>query len=224
MVTKKKNGIWTKPERLQIYGDTREFDAFITSDGKKLYYCSNKKVRATDTIQNADIWMMERKGDAWGKPTHLGNTVNSSKDDWFPTVSNNGLLVFSPSNGREAQIVYSTLKDGVYQKPIPFGEEINSPKSYNYDPLIAPDESFLIFASRREGNLGGADLYISYKKEDGNWTQAKNMGDVINTKTTDYAASLSPDGKYFFYTSNSLGSSDIYWVSSKVIENLRKEK
>ncbi len=180
-------------------------------------------MRETDTIANADIWMMERKGNSWGKPIHLGNEVNSPKNDWFPTVSNKGTLVFSPSIGREGKIVYSTMKDGVYQKPIPFGENINSPKSYNYDPLIAPDESYLIFASRREGNIGGADLYISFKQEDGTWSKAKNMGDVINTKTTDYAASLSPDGKYFFYTSNVEGSSDIYWVSSKVIDRLKDE-
>jgi len=224
MVTRKKNGVWTKPKRLEIFGDTKEFDAFITQDGKKLFYCSNRKVRETDTIQNADIWMMERNGDSWGKPIHLGNEVNSPKNDWFPTVSNKGTLVFSPSIGRDGKIVYSTLKDGVYQKPIPFGENINSPESYNYDPLIAPDESFLIFASRREGNLGGADLYISFKKKDGTWTKAKNMGEGINTKTTDYAASLSPDGKYFFYTSNVAGSSDIYWVSSEIIENLKRQK
>ena len=221
MVTQKKNGVWTKPKRLDILGDQREFDSFITQDGKKLFYCSDRKVRETDTIANADIWMMERKGKSWGKPIHLGNEVNSPKNDWFPTVSNNGLLVFSPSIGRDGKIVHSTMKNGVYQKPIPFGENINAPESYNYDPLIAPDESFLIFASRREGNIGAADLYISIKKEDGTWTQAKNMGDVINTKTTDYAASLSPDGKYFFYTSNVNGSSDIYWVSAQVIENLR---
>ena len=30
MVTKKKYGVWTKPERLEILGDDREFDTFIT--------------------------------------------------------------------------------------------------------------------------------------------------------------------------------------------------
>jgi ankyrin repeat protein len=224
MVTKKEKGKWTKPERLEIFGDSKEFDSFITHDGKRLFYCSNRKVRETDTIVNADIWMMEREGNSWGKPIHLGNEVNSPKNDWFPTISKKGTLVFSPSMGREGKIVYSRMKEGIYQKPIPFGENINSPKSYNYDPLIAPDESYLIFASRREGNKGGADLYISFKLEDGTWSKAKNMGDVINTKTTDYAASLSPDGKYFFYTSNLGGSSDIYWVSSKVIVNLRDHK
>ncbi len=224
MVSKIKNGVWTKPKRLDIFGDTKEFDSFITQDGKKLFYCSNRKVRETDTIQNADIWMMERKGNSWGKPIHLGNEVNSSKNDWFPTVSNKGMLVFSPSIGREAKIVYSTLKDGVYQKPIAYGKNVNGENAYNYDPLIAPDESFLIFSSRREGGFGGADLYICFKKEDGTWTEAKNMGETINSKTADYAPSLSPDGKYFFFTSNVMGSSDIYWISSEIIQNLRNDK
>ena len=79
----------------------------------------------------------------------------------------------------------------------------------------------MIFASGRSGGFGANDLYISFKKEDGSWTPAKNMGEKINSKTTDYAPSLSPDGKFFFFTSNVEGSSDLYWVSSQVIENLR---
>ena len=76
---------------------------------------------------------------------------------------------------------------------------------------------------KTQATEAGQVISVHFKKEDGTWTVAKNMGDTINTKTTDYAASLSPDGKYFFYTSNSKGSSDIYWVSSKIIENLRKK-
>lgn len=222
MVTKRERGKWTSPKRLEILGDSREFDSFITQDGTKLFYSSNRKIRETDTVQNADIWMMKRMKDSWEKPIHLGNKVNSSKDDWFPTVSNQGKLFFSPSSGRNSSIVYSVQKNGMYQKPIPLGKNINEEKSYNYDPLIAPDESYLIFASRREGGFGGADLYISFKKVDGSWTKAKNMGKKINSNTADYAPSLSPDGKHLFFTSNIEGTSDIYWVSSKVIENLKQ--
>ena len=47
------------------------------------------------------------------------------------------------------------------------------------------------------------------------------MGETINSKTADEAVSLSPDGNYLFFTGNVEGSSDIYWVRSQVIENLR---
>jgi Tol biopolymer transport system component len=166
--------------------------------------------------------MMYRKGNSWGEPIHLGEEVNTKDADWFPTVSNKGMLVFSTGPGRKSNIVYSTQKNGIYQKPIAFDENVNS-EAYDYDPLIAPDESFLIFSSRREGGFGGPDLYICFKKEDGGWTKAKNMGETINSDTGDYAPTLTPDGKYFFFTSNKAGTSDIYWVSSKVIDNLRKK-
>jgi hypothetical protein len=223
MVMKKINGKWTLPKRWIVLEDPYEFDAFITPDGSKLFFCSQKKVRDSDAQKNADMWVMNRKGNGWGKPIHLGNELNTSGNEWFPTVSKKGMLVFSINEGRKSTIYYSNWVNGKYQKPIAFDDKINS-GGYDYDPLIAPDESFLIFASGRKGGFGANDLYISFKKEDGTWTQAKNMGDTINSKTTEYAPSLSPDGKYFFFTSNVEGSSDIYWVSSKVIENLKEEK
>jgi ankyrin repeat protein/Tol biopolymer transport system component len=220
MVSKKKGTTWTSPERLSIFGDRNEFDTFITHDGNRLFFCSNKKIRETDTISNADLWMMKRIGDSWGKPIHLGNELNSQGNEWFPTVSKKGTLVFSVNVGRKSTIYYSKWKDGAYQQPMAFDENINS-GGYDYDPMIAPDESYLIFASGREGGFGANDLYISFKRKDGSWTPAKNMGEKINSKTTEYAASLSPDGNYLFFTSNIAGSSDLYWVSSQIIEELR---
>lgn len=217
-----KNGLWSMPVPSNIPGDYREIDPFITRDGSKMFFSSSRTVKENDTIRNIDLWMRHRKGDDWEAPIHLGEEVNTKDADWFPTVSNNGLLVFSTGPGRKSNIVYSIQKNGVYQKPIAFSENVNS-EAYDYDPLIAPDESYLIFSSRREGGFGGPDLYICFKQEDGTWTKAKNMGETINSKTGDYAPSLSPDGKYFFFTSNVAGVSDIYWVSSKVIEKLREK-
>ncbi len=220
MVMTKNNGKWTKPKRWVILEDQFEFDTFITSDGTKLFFCSQKKVRESDENKNADMWVIKREGNSWGKANHLGNDLNTEGNEWFPTASNNGMLVFSISKGRKSAIYYSNWVNGKYEKPIPFDDNINS-GGYDYDPLIAPDESYLIFASGREGGYGSNDLYISFRNNDGSWTQAKNMGEKINSKTTDYAPSLSPDGKYFFFTSNVEGSSDIYWVSSKIIEEFR---
>jgi hypothetical protein len=69
--------------------------------------------------------------------------------------------------------------------------------------------------------MGKGDLYISFKKGDGSWTTLKNMGKRINSEYTDYCPMLSPDGKYFFFTSTRTGHGDIYWVSVKIIEALK---
>ncbi len=44
-----------------------------------------------------------------------------------------------------------------------------------------------------------------------------NLGDSVNTPGGNIAPSVSPDGKYIFYTANG----DIYWVSAAILEPLR---
>jgi Tol biopolymer transport system component len=47
-----------------------------------------------------------------------------------------------------------------------------------------------------------------------------NLGNDINSASSEYGATISPDGKYLFYTSGRNGSEDIFWVSSKIIEGI----
>ena len=66
-----------------------------------------------------------------------------------------------------------------------------------------------MFASYRKDALlaGGAqvaypraDLYISVKR-DGRWTQARRLEHAINTTAAEGNPSISPDGKWFYFTS-----------------------
>ena len=114
-------------------------------------------------------------------------------------------------------IYYSRLVGGRYTEPVHLGPEINSAYGEG-DVLIAPDESWMIVNSNgRPDDLGRGDLYISVKKGDGSWTALKNMGEGINSPQSDYCPMLSPDGKYFFFTSTRTGSGDIYWVDARII-------
>src|SRR6266496_2811357 len=70
-----------------------------------------------------------------------------------------------------------------------------------YEPLIAPNESFLIFmAGGRPDGLGGFDLYLSYNRA-GRWTKAKNLGAPVNSTADELSPRITPDGKYFFWAS-----------------------
>lgn len=90
--------------------------------------------------------------------------------------------------------------NGKYSKPENLGDEIYS-KYYDGDPYIAPDESFLIFVSyNRPEGLGDGDLYLSFN-QNGRWTPAKNLGAPINSSALDFCPNMSPDGRYFFFTS-----------------------
>lgn len=57
------------------------------------------------------------------------------------------------------------------------------------------------------------DVYVSFRKSDGTWTNPKNVGPTINTENDDDVGDISPDGKFLFFTRND----DIYWVNSRFI-------
>lgn len=123
-------------------------------------------------------------------------------------------------------IRYSRLINGKYEKPQLLNKEINSGSSHH--PFIAPDESYLIFDSERAGGYGDSDLYISFRQKDGTWGKPINLGNKINTPAWDAVASVSPDGKYLFFSrggeSGKSESIDIFWVDAQIIEKLRPKE
>ena len=58
----------------------------------------------------------------------------------------------------------------------------------------------------------GCKMYFT-KDMDGDWSQPE----------PDYCPMLSPDGKYFFFTSKRSGNGDIYWVDAKIIEQFKPD-
>lgn len=243
LVSTLKNGRWSTPRVAEFSGQYGDFDPFISRDGAQLFFSSNRPAPGK-TKTNFDIWMMKKDGAGWSSPTNLAD-INSENQEYYPTVSNTGTLYFSSSRegGKGSGDIYrSRLIDGKYSKPENLGDAINS-KYHEGDPYIAPDESFLIFVSyNRPEGLGDGDIYISFNRN-GAWTPAKNLGAPVNSSALDFCPSISPDGKYFFFTSergfadkpltNALtyeqfmkqihgpgnGLGDIYRIDARVITN-----
>ena len=120
-------------------------------------------------------------------------------------------------------IRFSRKVNGQYEEPKLIGKTINTGQSFH--PFIAPDESYIIFDSKRENGQGDSDLYISYRQNDGAWGKAINLGEKINTEAWEAGASITSDGKYMFFNRN-MGSKsyenvDIFWVSAGFIKELR---
>ncbi len=215
MVTRLIDGKWTQPKPSDISGNYREIDPYITTDGTKLFYSSNRPVNGVEDPANIDLWMIDIEGESWGEPVHLGDEVNTEYLDWFPTVSDYGNLFFSTGPNRSSNIVKSQILDGKFQKGVSLGDSVNS-TFRDYDPLIAPDESFMIFSSNREGGYGSVDLYISYRKGNGDWTKAVNMGETVNSPRAEFASKLSFDGSYLFFNRGG----EIFWIDASIIEKL----
>ena len=102
---------------------------------------------------------------------------------------------------------------------------INLPGYINWSPYIAPDESYLIFSTNRKtSSKYDTDLYICFRQPDGDWTEAINMGNMINTNKQERYPTVSPDDKYLFFTrDNPPHDEDVFWMSAKIIDKLREE-
>ncbi len=99
------------------------------------------------------------------------------------------------------------------------GNGINSAYS-EWNSYIAPDEDYYIFSSMRVTNDRG-ELLISYKQSNGQWSTPVNMGDTINSDTQEKYPVVTPDGKYMFFVRSWVDRDEIYWLSSRIIEDLR---
>ena len=220
--TQLENGEWTTPVTI-ISDDKYGYnDPFLSPDESQLYYISNQPLSPTDTIADIDIWYSNFENGKWSEPINAGDVINSEKNEYYISFTQDGSMYFSSnhaaSEGRshDFDIYKSALVDGVFQEPKILGDSINTGR-YEADVFIAPDESYIIYCKQRTKGYRG-DLYISFKKSDGSWTDAKNMGETINSKNHELCPFVTRDGKYLFYTSNQ----DIYWVSAEVIEDLRE--
>lgn len=160
---------------------------------------------------------------SWSELKRLGSPFEDMPIMRLSSSSNQTLYFDEFRQDLTGAIRYSRKVNGVYEEPKLLSEAINSGQSFH--PFIAPDESFIIFDSKRENGYGDSDLYISYRLQDGSWGEAINLGDKINTDAWEAAASVTSDGKYLFFNRN-MGSKkyenvDIFWVDATFIEDLR---
>jgi len=218
MFMKQINGRWTKPQVLPFSGKDNDVDQFISPDGKKFLFCSTRLVN--NKKRGFDLWAAERTSTGWTEPKNMGSLLNTENNEFYPTMSLNGTLYFAATRKEgygKGDIYYSKFVNGQYTKPINLGPAVNGEHS-EHDAAIAKDESFIIFSlSKPTDNFGKDDLYICFRKQNGAWTKAKNMGKVINSAGTEFCPVISQDEKYLFFTRDG----DIYWVSIEVIQPLK---
>lgn len=186
-----------------------------TPDGKQLIYASGSP---------RNIYSIEITDSGYGSPKVIEAPVSSSSSEWRATFSLNNTIYlhsFRPGGFGRSDIYYSIPESGSYLTATNIGQPISTGYA-DEDPFISPDESYLIFNSSMPGGYGDNDLYVSFRNEDNTWSTPKNLGPKVNTNKAEVWASVSPCGKYLFFTRrNRTTESDIYWVSTSVIDALK---
>ena len=200
------DGTYSKPEMAVFSGRFQDLEPFFSPDGLRLYFVSNRPLDAkTAEPKDYDIWYVERTAvnTAWSEPKNMGKPVNTTDNEFYPSVATSGNLYFTcdgaKSKGKD-DIFFCKWKNGKYEAPVSMDDSINS-VGYEFNAFVAPDESFIIYTCyNREGGLGSGDLYISEKSGD-HWSASQNMGDAINSKQMDYCPFVNTKSGALYFTS-----------------------
>ena len=155
--------------------------------------------------------------DSFNKAAPLDGDINLEPRKGAITVSQDGDWLFFAADIAGAGIGGFDIYKSVYT-PSGWSEQENLGDSINTDfwessPAISPDKRALYFSSTRPGGYGGADLYVSYLKPNGRWTEALNMGPTINTAGDEMAPFIHADNQTLYFTSDGLpgyGGSDLF--------------
>ena len=195
------NNQWSKPDTAWFSGKYNDMEPAFSPDGNRLYFSSNRPLKLSDSVKDYDIWYLQKNGNRWEGPVHLGAAVNSDKDEFYPSLTKSGNLYFTRNNDdRGDDIFISVLKDGTFSPAQTLPDAVNS-KQDDFNAYVDPEEKFIIFSSyKRKDDLGRGDLYYALHTE-GSWQPAIHFEKGINSPALDYSPFVSPDHKYFFFTS-----------------------
>ena len=201
--SKKVNGKWSSPEVAAFSGIYSDLEPAFSPDGNVLYFSSNRPLTGNGKRKDYDIWFVKKEDGKWGEPQNMGSPVNSEKNEYYASVAKSGNIYFTREvEKRDEDIMICRFLNSQYQQAESLPDEVNSVGD-EFNAFIDPDEQFIIFSAYgRDDDLGRGDLYISKKDAGGIWLKANNLGNKINTASIDYCPYITPDKKYFFFTSS----------------------
>ena len=204
---------WLEPCQLAFSDFPEDIDpgaAFISADGKKLYLTGCGWGRDS----GCDLYVAEWDGSQWKMPMRFKGTVNTSSWESQPCVSGDGRELFFVSRRNGNADIYCARRnaDGTWGEPQNLGAPINT-KSSEMAPFLHPDGKTLYFSSDKHIGMGGFDLFMSRRGEDGQWQEPVNLGFPINTSGDEINFFVAADGKTAFISSlreGGFGGYDIY--------------
>ncbi|RUT73246.1 OmpA family protein [Ancylomarina longa] len=153
---------WDKPELFQFSGQNYSIGhPCISSDGRDLYLISNM----SGGYGGTDIYVCHKLGFSWSYPINLGPNVNTSGNEMFPFIAEDGYLYFASDGhiGFGGLDIFKTIfQQNQWTYPVNLGPPFNSSKD-DFGYLVDKNKELGYFSSNRNNN---DDIFEFHENKD----------------------------------------------------------
>ncbi|PIF05375.1 MAG: hypothetical protein CSA36_06900 [Draconibacterium sp.] len=205
---------WEEPqlidESLTIDTEDEEGAATLTANGEEMIFtrCRYDKGQS----MGAELYSASQSRGSWSNPIRV-KVVSDSLVAAHPAFNETEDILYFVSDmpGGEGgkDIWMATKEGGTFTNPVNLGSPINTPGDEMF-PYVR-DNGELYFSSNYHIGMGGLDLFLATKNEEGEWT-IKNMGSPMNSPSDDFGIAFVSGEDKGMFTSNRKGSrgDDLY--------------
>ena len=206
------DGKWTTPQAAPFSGHDRDLEPAFAPSGKFLVFASNRPSAPGEAHLDGHyngklfhgggghLWKVEARKGKWSKPELLPPSINANDAVFSPAITAGGSLYFmrADDGGGVFHIYRSQFRHGRYATPV--RASFSNTTFGDFDPAVAPDESYLIFSSGRPpAPPHVTDLFIVFRTAAG-WSDPTDLRTAISDEVHGVEARLSPDGKTLYFT------------------------
>ncbi len=206
-----------------VNSEVSEFRPLISPDGKTLFFSrSNHPGNVGGKDDDEDIWYSEldETTGTWKEARNIGPVLNNKGPNYISSITPDGnsilLLLgneYLPNGKMKAGLSVSRKTASGWSQP----EALTVENLYNYSEkanfYMANNRKTLLMSIEREDSYGDRDLYASFEKPDGTWSEPVNLGNSVNTASEESAPFLAADDATLYFSSDGyagFGGTDIF--------------
>jgi len=206
-----------------------EYFPTITVDGKILLFTRRLPAPTNPLGAQEDFFVSTAdENGQWQTAVPMPRNINTDRNEGAPTFSADGkslVFVACPDVtgrdygegrvGRGSCDLFITKRIGSsWVNPQNLPGMVNT-RNWETQPSLSADGKTLYFVRGvyDENRLKQQDIYRSYLQDDGLWSAAERLSNVINTPMNEESVQIHPDGKTLYFSSDGhpgLGGLDIF--------------
>jgi len=218
-ITPKGNLVRAKKFSSKVQTKLHESTPAFTKDKQVMYFTRNNFNDGKIQKDSKDhillkIYRAEADGEKWKNVKELPFTSNSYNTA-HPCLSPDEKTLYFASDmpgGYGQSDIYSVSinEDGSFGAPENLGPGINTEGRETF-PFVTEDK--LYFSSDGHPGLGGLDVFVAKKEDNGIFAKANNVGEPINCHWDDFGFIINEENRTGYFTSNrksGIGYDDIY--------------